>query len=145
VSRLVCCVPPTHVPIEALQYVVPHHCKPAWVQVGLPGDVVVDSSWSFVQNWDEKASYLQKGGMKLNVSGLFSDTSALHHEAMLASAYTVKCEEDAEAFVKKALSPLPKEVPGRGAFETPECKAAKARPMPGRAAGGSSKRAKLET
>ena len=135
--------PHPHVPIEALQGVVKHHCKPAWVQVGLPGDVVVGSTWSFCENWDEKATYMEKGSMKLNVSGLFSKCSAFGHEAMLASAHKVKCEVDAQALVKKALSPLPKEDPGVGAFETPKCKAARSRPMPGRAP-SSSKRPKLE-
>jgi hypothetical protein len=112
--------------------------------VELPADVKVDGEWVFKHNWDEKAATLEKGNFKLNVSGLFSSTKAFDHEGMLASAHKVKCESDAEALVKKSLTPLPKEVlTATTPFETPKGKTH--RPMPGRCAAAASKRLKLES
>jgi len=113
--------------------------------VELPADVKIDGDWVFSRNWDEKAAALEKGNFKLNVQGLFSSTQAFDHEGQLASAHKVKCESDADAYVKKALSPLPKEVQAVTPFETPKGKAQKSRAMPGRCIAAASKKLKTES
>lgn len=64
--------------------------KPTKTEVALPDDAKVDRDWSFGENRDEKATYMEKGSMRLNVSSLLSKTSAFDHAALLAAARKVK-------------------------------------------------------